>query len=105
MTAANPNQTTDPAALREEITQTRQELAQTVQELAARVDVPARARATARRTAARMREAGGTGTPWLVVAASAAAVALITILIRQALVNTRQWPTNRSVCSSARPPN
>jgi hypothetical protein len=63
------------ATLRSEIAHTRAELGETVQELAGRADVPARAKATARRTADRLRAAGDQPRVWAPMAAGAAVMA------------------------------
>lgn len=70
-------------ALRDEIEHTRAELGETVQALAARADVPARARASAHRTADRVRKAGGSRGIWVFVGAGAVAVAAMLAYARR----------------------
>lgn len=67
--------------LRDEIRALRADLGETVQALAARADVPARMRASAGRTAHRMRGWGDSPLPWTLLAAGAT-VALIVLLGR-----------------------
>ena len=71
------------AALRNEIAHTRAELGETVQELAARADVPARARASARRAAQRARVATSSPGPIVALAAGAAAVVALVLWSRR----------------------
>jgi hypothetical protein len=80
----------DVDALRDEIAHTRAELGETVQALAARADVPARARASAQRTADRVRTAGGMPGVWMVAGVG---VALVTALVglRRARRSRRGW--------------
>lgn len=82
-------------ALRNEIAHTRAELGQTVQELAARVDVPARAKASARRAAQRARVASTSPGPLATVAVGAAVLIAIVLWSRRDRTDRRRARAER----------